>query len=163
MITFDKITTDQEVTYMANLASTIWHEFFVSILSNDQITYMVDKFLSYKAIKEQQNEGYEYYFIKLEQDIIGFTCFHVSDNKMFLSKLYLIKEQRGHGYASMAFDYLEKICHERKLQSLYLTVNKYNSHAIEVYKKKGLNIIRAQVTDIGHNYVMDDYVMEKTF
>lgn len=163
MVTFNKITTNQEVVVLANLASTIWHEFFVSILSDDQISYMVDKFLSYKAIKEQQLEGYEYYFIMLGKDIIGFTGFHITDDKMFLSKLYLLKQYRGHGYASKAFDYLKQLCQKQKLKSIWLTVNKYNKHAIEVYQKTGFTIIRSQVTDIGNNYVMDDYVMEHTF
>jgi len=163
MVTLNKITTDSEVVNLASLATTIWHEFFVSILSDDQITYMVDKFLSYNAIKKQQLEGYEYYYIMLGTDILGFTGFHIEDEKMFLSKLYLLKQYRGHGYASQAFDYLKQICQRQTLKSMWLTVNKYNKHAIEVYQKTGFTIIRSQVTDIGNNYVMDDYVMEHMF
>ena len=44
---------------------------------------------------------------------------------------------------------------------IYLTVNKYNSGSIEVYKKLGFTVADQVVTDIGGGYVMDDYIMEK--
>ena len=43
---------------------------------------------------------------------------------------------------------------------VYLTVNKHNDHAIEVYKKTGFVIVDEAVTDIGSGYVMDDYIFE---
>ena len=33
--------------------------------------------------------------------------------------------------------------------------------AIAAYKKKGFTIVREQKADIGHGFIMDDYVMEK--
>ena len=43
---------------------------------------------------------------------------------------------------------------------VYLTVNKHNDHAVEVYKKTGFVIAKEAVTDIGNGYVMDDYIFE---
>ena len=47
------------------------------------------------------------------------------------------------------------------LQGMYLTVNKYNEHAIDVYKHYGFKIVDSVVTDIGNGFVMDDYIMYK--
>jgi ribosomal protein S18 acetylase RimI-like enzyme len=47
------------------------------------------------------------------------------------------------------------------LQGMYLTVNKYNEHAIDVYKHYGFEIVDSVVTDIGKGFVMDDYIMYK--
>lgn len=41
---------------------------------------------------------------------------------------------------------------------VWLTVNKHNDPAIEVYRHWEMKIIRSEVTDIGNGYVMDDYV-----
>ena len=58
---FLNIKTDEEVKQLAQLTSEIWHEYWPVILSDEQIDYMVDKFQSYAAIKEQlENERYIY-------------------------------------------------------------------------------------------------------
>lgn len=47
------------------------------------------------------------------------------------------------------------------LDKIYLTVNKHNTHAVEVYRHFGFYQIDAVVTDIGGGYVMDDYILQK--
>ena len=73
----------------------------------------------------------------------------------------MLKESRGNGYASDAMLFLENLCKQRNLESIWLTVNRENLHTIDVYKKKGFQIIAEEVNDIGHGFVMDDYIMEK--
>ena len=46
--------------------------------------------------------------------------------------------------------------------TVYLTVNKYNKHTIDVYNHCGYKTIRSEQTNIGKGYIMDDYVMELT-
>ena len=53
--------TENEINELAELASEIWHEYWPCILTAEQIDYMVEKFQSKKAIKEQiKNENYTY-------------------------------------------------------------------------------------------------------
>ena len=42
-----------------------------------------------------------------------------------------------------------------------MQVNKANVRAIAAYKKAGFHIAQEAVFDIGHGFVMDDYLMEK--
>jgi diamine N-acetyltransferase len=42
-----------------------------------------------------------------------------------------------------------------------LQVNKRNDKAINSYMKYGFAVRNTTVDDIGHGYVMDDFVMEK--
>lgn len=161
-INFCKVTSKEDIKELACIANEIWHQHFVTILSPEQIDYMVDKFQSEHAMTEQINaEGYEYYFLQADGKNIGYTGIRMDNDKLFLSKLYIRKEYRGNGYASQAFSFLEELCKERRLSAIWLTVNRYNDHTIEVYKRKGFAIIRTQVADIGQGYVMDDYIMEK--
>ncbi len=44
---------------------------------------------------------------------------------------------------------------------MILQVNKRNANAINSYQKYGFVVREVTVDDIGHGYVMDDYVMEK--
>lgn len=65
MLTFKKVEST-EIKELASLASSIWHEYWTCILSDEQIDYMVENFQSEKAIKNQiENENYTYYFIRI--------------------------------------------------------------------------------------------------
>ena len=80
---------------------------------------------------------------------------------LFLSKLYLAKEYRGKGLASKMFVFIERQAVDNGYNKIYLTCNKYNRHSLDVYAKKGFEIIESVVTDIGSGFVMDDYVLAK--
>lgn len=160
-ITFSQVEASQ-IPQLADLANQIWHEFFTIILSEEQINYMVDKFQSAHAIKEQtENKGYTYYFILEDLHPVGFIAIRLENDRLFLSKLYLQKSARGKGYASLAFEFIERIAKDHHKNFIYLTVNKYNEHTIKVYEKKGFVKVDAKVSDIGNGFVMDDFIMEK--
>lgn len=159
---FPKVETEEEVSVLAQLASGIWYEYFVCIISNEQIDYMVEKFQSVHAINDQiKNQGYEYYFMNVNGNNIGYLGMKQEEGKLLLSKFYIQKEHRGKGYASQAMEYLVEICNDRRLGIIWLTVNRYNDTTIAVYEKKGFRTVRTQVADIGNGFVMDDNIMEK--
>lgn len=159
---FQKIQSETDIELLAATANEIWHEYFPCILSNEQIDYMVEKLQSKQPMTEQIADGYLYYLVKSNDVIIGYIGLHPEQDKLFLSKLYLKKDARHHGYASQMLQFIEQIAHDLGLSSIYLTVNKYNEHSIAVYKKKGFLTVKDQVADIGNGFVMDDYIMEKT-
>lgn len=145
------------INELAELASEIWHEYWPCILTAEQIDYMVEKFQSKKAIKEQiKNENYVYYFIKVDNEIAGYVG--VSDKKdyLFLSKLYIRKEFRHQGLGRLAFNEIKHL----GFKKIRLTVNKYNKNTINAYLKYGFITIDSVVSDIGCEFVMDDYIME---
>lgn len=163
-VQFIPVITDEQINTLAFMADTVWHERFSTLLSSEQIDYMLKKFQSFKAMKKQmQEEGYEYYFLNVNGTNVGYIGIQVKydSKKIFLSKIYILKPFRSNRYASEAFSFLEGMCKGMKLNSIYLTVNKYNENSIQVYTKKGFENIKSQVTDIGNGFVMDDYVMEK--
>lgn len=156
-----KAETDTQVREIADLAKVIWNEYFTPIIGKDQVDYMVEKFQSYPALKEQISEGYEYYQIFSGGEFCGYTGIHPGeDNRLFLSKLYLKKESRGHHLATGAFSFLKEICRERGYSAIWLTCNKHNDNSLGVYRHFGFEIIDTQEADIGGGFIMDDYIME---
>lgn len=156
-----KAETDTQVREIADLAKVIWNEHFTPIIGKDQVDYMVEKFQSYPALKEQLSEGYEYYQIFSDGEFCGYTGIHPGeDNRLFLSKLYLKKESRGHHLATGAFSFLKEICRERGYSAIWLTCNKHNDNSLGVYRHFGFEIIDTQEADIGGGFIMDDYIME---
>ncbi|GIP32806.1 GNAT family N-acetyltransferase [Paenibacillus sp. J2TS4] len=157
-----RVETEEEVELLAQLASKIWNEYYISILSKEQIDYMLSKFQSVQAIAGQMNnQGYEYYLMNAYGSHIGYLAIKQEEGKMFLSKFYIQQEHRGKGYASQAMEWLVRICKDRRLGVIWLTANRHNHAAIAVYEKKGFRTVRTQVADIGNGFVMDDKVMEK--
>lgn len=158
-----RVDTTEDIVTVAKLAAEIWHEYYIAIISIEQIDYMVDKYQSARAITKQiHQQGYEYYFIHSpDTTIVGYMSIKEEDEKLLLSKFYINKAHRGHGYASEAIAFLEELCRERHIGQIWLTVNRHNTASIAVYEKKGFKIVREEVADIGNDFVMDDYIMEK--
>lgn len=155
-----KAETDDQLRRVSMLADQIWHEYFPGIITAEQVDYMVEKFCSFDAEKENIKEGYEYYFIKRGGEDIGYTAIKPNGDRLFLSKLYLKKEERGKKYASKVTEKLKEISRERGLRAIWLTVNKHNDSTIAAYNAMGYKTIGEGVADIGNGFVMDDYYME---
>ena len=163
LVTIREAKGAEDIEKIAVLADKIWHEHFPALLSAEQIDYMVDKFQSFRAISEAvKNNGYRYYMAYDGDDFCGYLGFcEEGDNTVFISKIYVRSDKRRCGVASSMLRQLrDDIPDARKW---YLTVNRFNSGPIEVYKKRGFEIVREQKADIGNGFIMDDYIMEKTF
>lgn len=148
---------EEEITQLSRLAHEIWHECFISIISYEQIEYMASLFLSPEAISENIRHGYIYRVLKDEEKMFGFTASVKEDGRIFLSKLYLLKDYRGKGYGRMLVEDVISLYDE---DEIYLTVNKYNP-AYDLYLHLGFEVTDSVVTDIGGGFVMDDYIMSK--
>ena len=107
-VTIEKITADEELREVSVLAEKIWHECFVGIISEAQIDYMVGKFQSYNAMKEQiSDQGYCYHAVRDDGELCGYIGMKPEEgSRFFLSKLYLRKDKRNKGIASQM---LEKV------------------------------------------------------
>jgi|LSQX01.1.fsa_nt_gb ribosomal protein S18 acetylase RimI-like enzyme len=161
-IAFMKVTDDMLIEKLAGVAKDIWYEYFPSIISVEQIEYMLEKFQSTVAIEKQiSTNRYQYYLMFNGREVLGYLGFKEEIKRLFLSKLYLKKEYRGKGYFSEMLSFIEHYAKQKGLKSMYLTVNKHNDHSISVYQKKGFVILEEKVVDIGKGFIMDDYVMEK--
>ena len=160
MIDISKAENDAELRQIAVLADEIWHECFVGIISEGQIDYMVKKFQSYEAMKNQiSKQDYYYLAVRENNELCGYIGVKPEkDDRFFLSKLYLHSSKRGRGIASEMLRRVFSEARDHGKKSVYLTVNKHNDHAVDVYKKTGFELIDTAVTDIGGGYVMDDYI-----
>ena len=158
---FIDISSEERIKILEKLASEIWNEYWTIILSQSQIDYMLDKFQSYNAIKNQiENERYIYNILEYNEKFLGYFGVSIKEEYLFLSKLYIKKDFRGLGYGKIAFNKIKQIALKNNKKSIRLTVNKNNLNTIKAYEKWGFKTIDAVVTDIGCGFVMDDYIME---
>ncbi len=146
---------------LATTAREIWNEHFLPIIGQAQVDYMLDKFQSEQAIRHQMAEGVQYIGSYVESKLVGYSCYKLESERLFISKLYVKKEYRGLGVGRAMFDQEVKFAKENGKSAVYLTVNKHNELAINVYKHLGFYEEKSIVTDIGNGFVMDDYIMVK--
>lgn len=147
----------EDIKKMSFLVSSIIKEYYDPLLGSIQNDYMINKFQSFEAISDQLNHNYHYCFINLDNQDIGFLAYFYKIDCLYLSKLYLVKEFRGKGYARIILDFLVDICIKSNLKGIELNVNKYNKTRF-IYEKLGFVKIKDEVNDIGSGFVMDDYV-----
>lgn len=156
-----KVKTLEEIQGVCDLADEIWHEHFTPIIGIEQVEYMINKFQSFNAIKNQIDSGYEYYLFNYKGEFVGYTGMKKEDSSLFLSKLYIKKDYRGNKIAKEAMKFMVELCKAMSLDQICLTVNKNNYNTIAVYEKIGFIKTRMQKADIGNGFFMDDYIMEK--
>lgn len=161
MIEFVRLENDEkEIERMSAMATAIVREHFDPLIGKEQNDYMLSLFQTPGAIASQLAEGYRYYFVRKDGEDIGFTAFYPKQDAMYLSKFYLYRQERGKGYAHAMIEFVESETRKEGLQALELNVNRFNS-AVQVYEKLGFEIIREEKNEIGHGFIMDDYVFRK--
>jgi ribosomal protein S18 acetylase RimI-like enzyme len=132
------------------------------VITDGQIQYMLKNIQSESAIRCQLNDDYKYYLIVNKNQSIGyFSCKKTSDEQMFLSKIYVRREFRNQGIGSKVIQFIENHSKKNNIGKINLRVNKNNMQAIQFYESIGFIRIGEVQTNIGSDYIMDDYVYEK--
>ena len=158
---FKEVKTASDIEKSAALAKEIWTEYYTDLLPKGQAAYMIEKFQSTSAMAKQIKEGHNYYLILQENQEMGYLDFIMKGDECFISKIYLLKNARGKGLGKEALNFIESKAKVHRASKLGLTVNKYNSQAINAYLRADFQNVGPVQFDIGNGYIMDDYKMEK--
>lgn len=182
---YELVESDDQIATLATLADEIWHEYWPALIGSDQTDYMVDSFQSVPALTSDISEHHYYYFLVKDDKgkIVGYTgscCENYEDDRdnkakdkngeeisklylkrLFISKIYLLKEERGKHYASDIIRFWNEFAKSHDLDGMYLTVNKGNELGIRAYRGHDFTTIESVESDIGNGFIMDDYIMAR--
>lgn len=163
MVNIVKVESPEQIAEVARLAQEIWNEHYIPIVGQDQVDYMLRKFQCKQAISEQIAASYEYFIINCDGKSVGYTAVipGTDNSSMMLSKIYVKRSHRGNRLGSKMLEFVERLCLERNICTVWLTVNKHNSNSIEWYERMGFRNAGPTTLDIGEGFVMDDFRMEK--
>lgn len=152
--------TRYDVVELSALANVIWRQHYSRLIGEDAVEYMLSTLQSPEAIEEQMEDDYIYFFIRSDEENIGYTSVQLRNNGLYISKFYVLIKARGVGAGRKTMNFLEHLAKGEGLTRIYLNVNK-NNDSIQKYKKMGFSIYQETVIDIGEGFVMDDFEMEK--
>ena len=160
MLEIKEVKTKKEIQIVQELSQIIWNKWYISILSQEQINYMLDLFYSEHIIQEEINKGVVYWLLKNENSFTGYCSFEkMNENEEYkLHKIYIDVTKHKKGLGSFFIEQIIEYIKTQKGKSLYLNVNRHNS-SLQFYLKKGFEIIKEEDVPIGNNYFMNDYVL----
>ena len=163
MVRMIEVRKASQIEAVAGLAREIWNEHFVSIIGQAQVDYMLDRFQSWPAIRDQVAAGYEYYLVSDRGQYAGYFALVPAraERTAQLSKIYVRRARRGRGLGKAILAFADAYCVERGIRKLWLTVNRHNAGSIAFYERMGFAKSQRLVKNIGHGFVMDDYKMVK--
>lgn len=151
----------QDINTVQNLAKEIWSITYLSIISQQQIDFMLNEMYSETKIKENISQNHYWKLIYFNEKIVGFTHFYPKDSLMFLAKIYVLEEFQRKNIGKETMSLIQKIALELNLSKIQLRVNKNNQKAINAYLKNNFKIVNEDILHLTNEYVMDDYILEK--
>ncbi len=157
-VRFVPVTSPRDIEKVSALAQMIWYEYFPSIIGQSDTDYLVKKLQTPFAIADQIAEGYQYFFITENGQLIGYVSVIVKEEDLYLSKLYLAKNFRGSRRSSQALELLTTYCCENGLSGISLNCNKNNVDSWAIYEHWGFVRVGSEKISMGEGHYMDDYV-----
>ena len=161
MISFKPATID-DLPVIRELAHTIWPHSYGSILSQEQLDYMLELIYAVPALQHQILNLKHQFILVLNDDLIsGFASFSPKEKTPSvyrLHKIYLLPKLQATGTGKLLLQYVINSAKAAGAVSLELNVNR-NNKAKYFYEKQGFSIIRQEDIDIGNGYFMNDFVM----
>jgi diamine N-acetyltransferase len=150
-----------DIPLIRELCFAIWPQTYASLLSQEQVDYMLELIYSESSLKKQmEDEGCTFIIVYDEEKPVAFASYSETEpNTWKLHKIYVLASQQGKGTGKFIIDYIVKEIKERDAKVLQLQVKRDNP-AQHFYKKLGFNIARSADFDIGNGYFMKDYIME---
>ena len=92
--------TNMELVYSVYaVAEPIWEQYYTPIIGEEQVEYMIEKFLSPDAIVEQINSGYEYFLFSYDYTFAGFAAIEEGDNRYYWYNNVINTDLAGSGKA----------------------------------------------------------------
>jgi ribosomal protein S18 acetylase RimI-like enzyme len=166
--------TPAEYETIRQIAHATWPDTFGDILSEAQIDYMLGMMYSLEAVQDQVAKGHVFHLLLEEEaeqlnegaatrfrPVAYFS--HQLDylpGTTKIHKLYALPSVQGKGYGKAMISKVEAIAKAAGQQTVRLDVN-YENKAVGFYEYLGFEKMGRYDTDIGHGYLMEDWIMEK--
>ncbi len=158
-INFKKATI-ADVSLIAQLAESIWKKHYISIITLEQIDYMLEMMYSPASLSKQMDAGHAFTLVYTDKRPIGYISLNTTDGKnYFLNKFYIEVDDQANGVGSALFQYV--LSKMPTAETIELYVNRENYKSINFYFKHGFIIKEVVNNAIGNGFFMNDFIMIK--
>lgn len=161
---FIPATTTDQLAEIQALAYKIMPEYYDGLIPQEHNQYFLEKYQTIPALLQQLAAGVEYYFITTSQNAtVGYLALepNATEGHTLLSKLYLLKTQRGKGYGALAIKFSIDRAATLGLPTLQLSVIQNNPAGIRFYERHGFTIISEIIRSFETGHRIPNYIMER--
>lgn len=154
----------EDISVIQEIAEIAFRETYSSILSAEQLSYMLDMMYSTSSLERQLREGQEFILLSEADTYLGFVSYEANfDGKgaMKLHKLYLLPQYKGRGLGRILVEAVLEKGRELEAVAVRLNMNR-NNQTYDFYTHIGFVVVGEEDIDIGRGYLMEDYIFEKT-
>jgi ribosomal protein S18 acetylase RimI-like enzyme len=156
------LATVYEIGIIQSIAHQTWPSAFASILSPQQVDYMLEMIYSTDALTEQMEmKGHHFYIAREGSENLGFISYEINyeqSSSTKIHKLYILPSAQGKGIGQLLIDIAITDAKHNHNNQMTLNVNRFNK-ALLFYQKLGFKIIETENISIGNGYLMEDYKM----
>ncbi len=157
-ITLEELS-EKNIQTILDLSHKIWLDTYPSIISLEQINYMLEKMYSKDVIRNEIKNEISWFLIKNE-NYIGFISYNIfKSNYLKIFKFYILSDFQNKGVGKIVFTQIMGMAKEKKIGKIFLNVNRFNKSAVESYSKWGFKIKESVDIQYG-NFILNDFVME---
>lgn len=155
--------TLEDIALINELAWIVFPHTYKELLSPGQIEFMMDWMYSPSNLHKQMTEDSHVYYLAFQGNTpAGYLSIQPEAEHIFhLQKIYVLPSFQGMKLGKLLFqqaiDGIKEL-HPEPCQ-MRLNVNRYNTKAVEFYQRMGMKKIFEGDFDIGHGYLMTDYIM----
>ncbi len=152
-----------ELHVVRDLAHKIWPSTYSHIISQEQITYMLNWMYSLETLEGNFDANHAFFAVFDTAEPLGFTDLELNSPEeywMKLQKIYVLPEKQKLGVGLALMDCAFLFAQENGIKHITLQVNR-NNKAVSFYEKLGFFVSDEQDFDIGNGYFMNDFVMQK--
>ena len=163
MLSIQKATAT-DIPLIRQLTFAIWPQTYSSVISKEQIDYMLEMMYNPAILQKQMEEdGCTLIIVYDDAEPVAFASYNETEPQLWkLNKIYILLSQQGKGTGKFIINYIVDEIKTKHAKALQLQVNRQNK-AKGFYENLGFKIIKTADFDIGNGFFMNDYVMELPF
>lgn len=148
------------IELIRTLCMQVWPQTYSSILTEEQLAYMLDWMYSPSSLANQMDEGATFLLLYDADTPIGYASYQALHAGHFkLHKLYVLPTVQGKGAGRYFLTDLMQRIKGLGAHTLELQVNRYNK-AVGFYHQLGFTIRETADIEIGKGFYMNDYIMQ---
>lgn len=162
-ITIQKITIDN-IYQLQKIGRQTFLETFASANTDDNmIKYLEEEFSISKLTTELNDNNAEFYFAKLDNNVIGYLKLNfgksqteLQDNgALEIERIYVLNEYHGKNVGKLLYNKAKQIARQHGADYIWLGVWEENPKAIYFYKKNGFVAFDKHIFKLGNDEQID--------
>jgi len=155
--------TPEDVPGIARLARETWMNAYTGIIPPAQIEFMLAERYDLARLCGDINDPEKWIDLAFCAGCFaGFAACEICAGEYKLDKLYVHPDWQQQGVGGALIGHVLERARTLGYPTMILAVNRRNEKAIAAYTKLGFTLRETKVTEIGHGFVMDDYILEKS-